>query len=195
MDTLAIDHDNELDDPGRSYLPGRPRRRLLNELTVPLLALLLAAIGFLVGIEVEKDNGSTGSTSVAGSSFSAAGVSGRARAGASRFPRSGFPGGSGPTAAGFGGARGGGTTGTVSSVTGRKIALKTTSGNTIEVTLSSATKLKKELSVTRNAIHPGDSITVEGLSGKGGSINASSISDSGSSARSSSSASNSARTS
>jgi hypothetical protein len=187
MDTLAIDHDNGLDEPSGSYLPGRPRRRLLNKLTVPLLALLLAAIGFLAGIEVQKGQGSTGSTSVAGTSFPTAGVAARGRAGAPGATRGKFPSGLVPGASGFGAASGGATTGTVSSVSGRTIDVKTTSGNTIEVTLNSATKLKKELSVTRNAIHPGDSITVQGLSGKGGSIRASSISDSGSSSSSSTS--------
>ena len=190
MDTLVIDHDNEFDDSSGGYLPGRPRRRLLNRVTVPLLGLLLAAAGFLVGIEVEKGHGSPGTTSAArGSLRSGAsgfpgfggGSASRTAGGSSTARRSGFPGRSGFSPGGFGATSGGATIGTVSSVSGKTIDVKTVSGNTIKVTLTSATKLKKQLSVSRNSIHPGDSITVEGISGKGGAITASSISDSGSS--------------
>jgi len=197
MDTLTSDREPELDFTA-DQLPGRPRRRFLTKLTVPLLGLLLAAAGFLAGIEVEKGrtaSGSTGglATSAASRGFAArfAGASGGSHAGSGRFPgasgsgsRSGFSHGGGFPAGGFGGfggagGAGGGTTGTISSISGKSIVLKTTSGNSITVTLTSATTLKKDLRVGRNSIRPGDTITVEGITGKAGSIKASSVSDSG----------------
>jgi hypothetical protein len=192
MNTLTAQPEDELDDSPDTQLPGRPRRKLLNRTTAPLLVLLIAAAGFLVGIEVEKGHdGGTAATAAIGASgsrpggFSAAGfgAGGGAPGGSgaktastgasSRF--SGAPGG------GFGGAAsaGGATTGTISSISGKTIYLKTTSGDTIKVDLTSATSLKKNLKVTRNSVRPGDAITVEGITGSGGSIKASSISDSG----------------
>jgi hypothetical protein len=163
MNPLTIDDAPDLhdDDAVGERLPGRPRRRLLNRITGPLLTLLFAAAGFLVGIEVEKGHG-------AGASAGSAKPSG-----------SGFGSFSGGAPGGAGGFGGGGTTGTISSVSGRTIYLKTTSGDTIEVQLTSATTLKKDLGVKRAAIRPGDSITVDGITGSGGSIKASSVSDSG----------------
>ena len=92
---------------------------------------------------------------------------------------SGFPGG----AAGFpGGAPGGNASiGTISSVNGGTIYLSDASGNTVKVTLSSATKITKSLSVSKRSLHPGDSIVVRGLKNNKGTVSATSISDSGTS--------------
>lgn len=192
MNTFVAEPQDALDDPTGDQLPGRPRNRILNRVTLPLLAVLVAAAGFLGGIEVEKGHGST-SASTASARFAGFGAtaSGSGRAGAARggfgarsgtgTRSGGLPGGAsagGAPTGGFGGA-GGGTTGTISSVSGRTIYLKETSGTTIKVTLTSATSLKKDLAVSRNLVRPGDEITVEGITGSGGSIKASSISDSG----------------
>jgi hypothetical protein len=186
MNTLT-QPEQELEDLTQDQLPGRPRRRLLTALTVPLLGLLLAAGGFLAGIEVEKGHGSGSATgglasSAGGARGSVSGFPGAAGVGArsGRLPG----GGSGFPAGGFGGAGAGGTTGTISSISGRTIVLKTTSGSSITVTLTSATSLKKQQRVGHNAIRPGDTITVAGIAGKGGSIKASSISDVGASSSS-----------
>jgi hypothetical protein len=174
MNPLTIDDAPDLhdDDAVGERLPGRPRRRLLNRITGPLLTLLFAAAGFLVGIEVEKGHGAGASSTARPSLASAA-------AGSAKPSGSGFGSFSGGAPGGAGGFGGGGTTGTISSVSGRTIYLKTTSGDTIEVQLTSATTLKKDLGVKRAAIRPGDSITVDGITGSGGSIKASSVSDSG----------------
>ncbi|HEY3772892.1 MAG TPA: DUF5666 domain-containing protein [Solirubrobacteraceae bacterium] len=198
MNTTMTEPQPELDDFTQDQLPGRPRRKLMTKLTVPLLALLLVAAGFLGGIELEKSRGSGSSTT--GLASSSATSSLRARF-ASGFPGAGgsssstrrsgasaggFPGGGAGFPGGFAGA-GGGTTGTISSISGDSVVLKTTSGNSIKVTLTSATTLKKDLHVKRNAIRPGDTITVTGITAKNGSMKASSISDSGASTSSSSS--------
>jgi hypothetical protein len=213
MNTLTAgperDHDQDGDDDlPREQLPGRPRRRLLTKLTVPLLGLVLIALGFLGGVEVQRHHGGSpagaglvalGSTSGSGLSANfAGGSSGRPsfNPGASRAAgaRSSSGGGSGGPPSGFAGGpggAGGGTTGTVSSISRRTIDLKTTSGNTIQVTVTRATSLKKEEGVTRNAIRPGDTITVDGITGARGSIRASSVSDTGSSSSSGSASSSS----
>jgi hypothetical protein len=195
MNTLTAEPQPELEDFASDQLPGRPRRRLLTTLTVPLLGLLLAAGGFLVGIEVEKSHGSgsasSGLPSAARSFASRFGGATGGSSGRTGARSGGFPGGgAGFPAGGFGGA-GGGTSGTISSISGDKLVLKTTSGNSVTVSLTSATTLKKDLRVRRNSIRPGDTVTVQGITSKGGSIKASSISDSGASSSSSSSSSSS----
>jgi hypothetical protein len=69
--------------------------------------------------------------------------------------------------------------GTVSSVKGKTIYVTDTSGNTIKVNLSPATKISKAESVSRHAIRPGDTVIVSGVSGSGGATNAATITDSG----------------
>ena len=65
MNTFAYQEpdDREMEQP----LPGRPRRRLQNRGTASLMALLLGAVGFLVGIKVEKTHQSESSTSAVSS--------------------------------------------------------------------------------------------------------------------------------
>jgi hypothetical protein len=157
-------------------LPGRSRVRLFNRTAAMLLALLLGAIGFYVGVRVEKSQ-LAGSTST---SLSAAGaLAGRAGApGAvagtgtpSRFAGGGF-------ASRFAG--GGASFGTVSSIDGNTIYVtQPTSGNVVKVKLSSVTKITKNLGVRRSAIRPGDTVVVQGATGTGGTITATSLSDSG----------------
>jgi hypothetical protein len=205
MDTLVYEYpdDNDVDQP----LPGRPRRKLLNRGTASLTALLLGAIGFLVGIRVEKSHQSGSSTSAvsstAGTATGAASPTGArtsshagsARAGATGTRRPGASSSRGLPAAGATGATGGGDAGTVSSISGKTVYLKTTSGAVIKVRLTSATKLTKQLTVTRNSLRPGDTIAVTGVSGTGGSIKAATITDSGTSSSSSSSAASSSSSS
>src|SRR6202012_715869 len=80
-----------------------------------------------------------------------------------------------------GGVPGGGSAGPVASVDGRTLVLKETSGNTVTVKLTSATKVTKSKSVGRGQIRPGDSIEVSGITGKRGAISAASVTDSGAS--------------
>ena len=54
-----------------------------------------------------------------------------------------------------------------------------TSGNTVKVTLSSATKITKSLPVGRQSVHPGDSVVIQGAKAANGTLHATSVSDSG----------------
>jgi hypothetical protein len=164
MNTFAYDGPNDASadhDAAQQQLPGRPRRRLLTKGSATLLCLLLGGVGFLVGIDVERGQKSTSSSAAAPSS---AGAPGRSAA-----PR-GAAGGTGSA---------GGTAGTVSSVSGTKVDLKSASGDTVKVRLSSATKLSKNLTVSRGSLRPGDTIVVTGVSGSDGTIKAATITDSG----------------
>ncbi len=53
------------------------------------------------------------------------------------------------------------------------------SGNTIKVQLSSATKVSKTQSAPRSAIRPGDTVVIQGVTGSGGTVSAASVTDSG----------------
>jgi len=55
------------------------------------------------------------------------------------------------------------------------------SGNTVKVTLSSATKLTKTVTVGKARVRPGDTVVVQGLKNKSGTLAATSLSDSGAS--------------
>jgi hypothetical protein len=161
-------------------LPGRPRRRFLNWGSAVLLALAVGGIGFYVGVRVEK--GQVSGSSSGASPF--AGAGGAARSGAAAR----LAGAAGAGAAGgrgaFAGAFGGGNSsfGTVSSVNGKTIYVtQIGTGNVVKVTLSSATKITKNLGVGKSAIRPGDTVVVSGVKGSGGKIAATSVSDTGAS--------------
>ena len=140
-------------------LPPRPRRRLFTPLTGSLLAVLLAACGFAAGVLVEKGQAGNGTPAASGpfgarggGGFGARNLGGRAAAA-----------GGGPFA---GGPGGGGTMGQVSSVRGRTLYVQDTQGNTIKVTLPAGATVSRTTSNSVRAIHPGDSVVVQGASAK-----------------------------
>ena len=53
------------------------------------------------------------------------------------------------------------------------------SGNTVKVTVSSATKITKSQSASKSSLHPGDAVVIQGATGKNGTVAAASVSDSG----------------
>jgi hypothetical protein len=150
--------------------PGRPRRRFSGKGSAILLAVLLGAVGFYAGVRVEKGQMTTASTGTGTRSLASIFGGAAARGGAaSRFP-------------GAGGAGGGGSVGTVSAINGRTVYVKSVSGNTIKVSLTSATKITKSEPAARSAIRPGDSVVIRGASNANGTLSAASVSDSGASA-------------
>jgi hypothetical protein len=152
-------------------LPGRPRRQFFNRYSAALLALITCAIGFLVGIRVEKSQVSSSTGTARGFTLPAA----LAGSGAGSSARG--------TSSAAGGAFGGANAsiGTISSVNGNTIYITDTSGNTVKVTLSSATKITKSLGVSKHSLRPGDSVVIRGLKNSSGKVSATSISDSGAS--------------
>jgi len=185
MPELTTSHGGELDEdwyPELEELPQRPRRKLITPTTVALAVVLFAACGFIGGVLVQKGQASgtpaTGGASGVASRFAAAAAGASGASGTAGFA-SRFGG-------LFGGA-GGGASGTVSSISGSTLYVTETSGNTVAVVTTPESKITKSESVKSSAIHPGDSIVVEGITGSSGTITASSVTDSGNSGTSSSS--------
>jgi hypothetical protein len=168
------EHDWETTDQEASMTPGRPRRRFLHRRSAALAAVITCAAGFYAGIRVEK--GQLASTASAATT-SATGATAGARTGAA----AGGTGAAGGFAGRFGGVGGGGNAslGTIASVNGKTIYLTDTTGNTVKVTLSSSTKLTKNLGVSNSALHPGDSVVIQGVKNSSGTLVATSVSDSG----------------
>ncbi len=185
-------------------LPNRRRRQLFNKWSALLFALILGGAGFYAGVRVEKGQLSTSSPAGFASSLAsrfgragtgttgATGATGRSgtgttgssgapstSGGAGRFGAGGF--------SGLGGLAGGSATvGSVSSVDGNTIYVTDTSGNTVKVTLSSATKITKSQAVSKAKVYPGDSVVISGVKGSNGSISATNLTDSGASSTGSS---------
>jgi hypothetical protein len=169
------DGEDEWLEESEELLPRRPRRRLIgaggNPLALALVGVLLAACGFIGGVLIEK--GETSSSSSAGSA--AAGLASRFRAlrgaaGAGTAAASSSAASS--AAAGFTRP----TAGTVAYLAGKTLYVTNSEGNTIKVTTSAATSVTKTVRASVKSIHPGETVTITGETGAGGSVSAESIS-------------------
>jgi hypothetical protein len=164
-------HEHEYEDDGFSEsLPVRSKRPFLTKWSAGLMALTLAAIGFWVGVDVEKGKTTTGGTSALASAALGTG----SKTGRPTGSATGGPG-------GFSGAAPGGTSGTVSSVDGDTIYLKDSAGNTVKVKLASGTTITKSEKVANRKVYPGDEVVVAGKTASDGNVSATSVTDSGSS--------------
>ena len=193
------DWDSYEDEQGAA-LPGRPRRKLLTWWSAGLFALILCAVGFYAGVRIEKNQLASSSSATGLSAFTGAGTGSGARAGAgsgaagragagsgaSAGSGAGARAGAGGGGAGFrglfggaGGAGGNATLGTVSNMSGDSLYVTETSGNTVKVTLSSATKVTKNVSVGKDAVRPGDTVVVAGAKNSDGTVSATTLSDTG----------------
>jgi hypothetical protein len=175
MSAIPYDSQPQDSDAGQQgfAMPGRPRRRFFNRKSAALAAAVTCAAGFYGGVRVEKSQLS-GAASAALPSAAPSGASSQGSAGAGAGARAGF----------LGAGRGGGnaTIGAVSSVNGNTIYLTDTSGNTVKVTLSSATKVTKSVGVSKASVRPGDTVVIQGLKSSNGTVTATSVSDSGATA-------------
>lgn len=214
MSTISYDQaerDWDPDEPAQP-LPRRPRRQFFNRKSAALVALITCAAGFYAGVRVEKGQvsgssstlrlpGATGAagaarTGASGAAGAGSGAAGAAGSGATAAGSSARTAGAGARSGGFGGFAGGAgggfaggnaAVGTVASVNGQTLVLTETSGNTVNVRLSSSTKISKNQSVSRHAIRPGDTIIVQGAANAKGTTVAASVTDSGASSTGSSS--------
>jgi hypothetical protein len=177
-------HEQEWDTAEREpfVAPGRPRRRFFNRRSAALAAAITCAAGFYAGVRVEKSQlastASAATTSATGAGARTGAAAGRSTA-TGAGAGGGFPGGGRFGAGGAGGGGGNASFGTVSNVSGNTIYLTDATGNTVKVTLSSATKLTKSLGVSKSALHPGDSVVIQGVKDSSGTLVATSVSDSG----------------
>jgi hypothetical protein len=190
-------------------LPGRPRRQWFNRKSAALFAVVLGAIGFYAGVRVEKNQlsnsnstagafagtggaaarlagagatgraGAGGATGAAGTGAAGTGTAGTGAAARTGSGASGLRGLFGGGAGGFAGAGGAGTFGTVSSISGNSLYITEATGNTVKVTLSSATKVTKNVAVGKKAVRPGDTVVVAGAKNSNGTVAATTVSDTG----------------
>jgi hypothetical protein len=183
MNAITYDsHEQRWDgyeEPEEEARSGRPRRRLFNRKTAALAALITGALGFYAGVRIEKGQLSGSTTASAGGSAAstAAGGGAPAAAGGGSAPGRG-------TGSRTGAARSGGgsaSVGSVSSVRGKTLYLSDASGNTVKVTLSSATKISKSVTVASRSVRPGDTVVIQGLRNSRGTLIATSVTDSGAS--------------
>jgi hypothetical protein len=153
------------DDMEPAFRP-RPRKRA-HALTFILAALVVAAAGYVVGVQVQKHddkNSSSSASSVAQRFRNAASASGAATGGS-----------------GTGGSRGGGafgnrTGGTVKLVDGNNVYITDVNGNTVKIATNAGTQMSKSVAATIKDVAPGATITVTGTQNADGSITATSLS-------------------
>jgi hypothetical protein len=178
--------DSESDDePGRrgrwdedddEPIAPRPRGRLLRPLPLALIALTIAAAGFLGGVLAQK--GTEGSSGAAGPgggelpSFAAATAEGGAEAGGAEGA-SGGEAGAPEGVASFGGSSAA-ASGTVTSVEGHTIYVKESDGTVVAVKSGDGSTVTRDSNVSAKKVHPGDTVVVEG-SKHGSTVTASSI--------------------
>lgn len=167
-DTIDQELDEERDAAGdeeewealdRGELPPRPRNRFLRPLPIGLLAVLVAALGFLGGVEVQKGSGEGASAS---SPFGGGGLA--ALQGAPFAAASG---------AGAGG-QGESVTGTVTGVNGKTIYVKDSEGTVHAVRAAAGATVTRTAKAEAKGIHPGDGVVVEGTQ-NGSKVTATSI--------------------
>lgn len=156
------------DDPAGEWeaLPPRPRNRLLAPLPLALIAVLIAASGFLGGVLVQKGSEGGSASGLPGglpSFLNKGGGEGSGSEGSGGLP-AGFPGGNSSAA----------VSGTVSSVSGRTIYVKDSEGSTVAVRVEDGSKVSRDSNVGVKKIHPGDSVVVQGAK-HGSTVKASSI--------------------
>jgi hypothetical protein len=175
----ALDDEYEDDGFGET-LPVRPKRPFLTKWSAALMALVLGAVGFFVGVRVEKDKipSASGAASALAGAVSGTGKGATSRTGAAGSFASRLAAGAGG-AGGFGGAAANDTVGSVASVNGKTIYVTETSGDTVKVKLSGQTAITKSESVSSKKVFPGDEVVIAGAKGSGGTVTATSLTDSG----------------
>jgi hypothetical protein len=177
-DDRLLDLDDDVDAyeddwepaPEERALPPRRRRRLVTPASAALAAVLIGALGFIGGVEVQKgqaDSGGGAGASGAGAARAAAGGGGAGGGSAGGAPRGGF--------AGPGGAQGNATIGSVTNKHGSTLYVKDSDGNTIRVKTTSHSKINRTATASVGAIHPGDSVVVQGTKSSSGTVTATQI--------------------
>jgi hypothetical protein len=161
-------------------------KRWWNRGTVVLAGLVLLAGGFVGGVQVQKNWGSTQSR---GSGFPAGGFAagaanggagryggGTGRGGAGAYGGGAFqPGGGASPQGGTATAASSGTTGTVKLVDGSTIYVQTPDGNLVTVNTNGKTTVSAASTSTLKSVKAGQKVTVQGATGSDGSVTATSV--------------------
>jgi hypothetical protein len=133
-------------------LPRRERRRLVTPVGIVAGVVAIAALGFFGGVQVQKSRGSSTPTAARG-----------------------FPGARTGATAGAGQQQTGATVGQVSSVDGKTLYVDDSTGNTLRIRLGKGGKVTRTAVSGVSAIHPGDTVIVQGETASSGTVVASSI--------------------
>ncbi len=144
------DSDPARDDDDDGALSPRAKRRPVTPLTGGLAAVLVAAGGFIAGVQVQKGQQDTGSGTGAG--LRAAGVAG---------------------ARGGGAAAGGAdapTFGTVSSKKGATLYVRSADGTTVAVKTNAQSKVTRNAAASARGIYPGDTVVVQATKDESGDL-------------------------
>jgi hypothetical protein len=151
------------EDAPVDQLPRRPRRKLVTRGTAGLAAVIIGAAGFIGGVEMQKGSAtaSTGAGAGAGTGARPAGFAG------------GPPGAAGGQSTG---ASGSVTTGQVKSKDGSTLYVTDANGNTVKVTTTSNSKISRDASAGASAIHPGDTVVIQGTTAASGTVKATNVS-------------------
>jgi hypothetical protein len=165
-DHVDVYEDDWEPEPEERALPPRRRRRLVTPASCALAAVLIGALGFIGGVEVQKGQASSAGAARAG----------LAGAGAGGAARGGF--------AGPGAGQGNATIGSVANKRGSTLYVKDSDGNTIRVKTTSHSKINRTATASVGAIHPGDSVVIQGTKSSSETITATQINATSSSAAS-----------
>jgi hypothetical protein len=164
-DAVAPDQDAWTPEDDAPPAPARARRRLVTPWTLGLAALLLVTAGFIGGVQVQKgqaDDGAsggagTGATASAGSA-ARAGFAGRAVAGGDGGQSQDTP-----------------TFGSVANKHGGTLYVQDADGTTVRVRTNAQSKVTRTTATSAGAIHPGDTVVVQGTKDAKGDIVATQI--------------------
>ncbi len=152
--------------------PRRPRRRLLTPVPVALFGVILMGLGFIAGVHIEKDSGSSASAGAGGSAgFPSRSAASGSAAGTSASSRTGSASGGPPGAS----SASQGTSGTLAFVSGSTLYVTKSAGNTVKVLTSSGTTVTKTVKVKAGAIRPGEELTITGATSSTGAVTAAAI--------------------
>jgi hypothetical protein len=162
-DEAPLDDDRWYDDD-HEQMPPRPRRRLLAPVPLALLGVLLLAGGFIGGVLVQKGAGASSSAGLP--------------SGLPANVRAALGGGAGGAAAGGASGQTGGstTTGQVASVHGSVLYVTGSDGTTIKVTVPKSATVSRNAKSSAAAIHPGDTVVVQGSANASGAVTAGTVS-------------------
>jgi hypothetical protein len=157
-------------------MPTRPRRRPFGPFTAVLCALVLAAGAFGGGVLIEKRHVPA---ATAAASFTRAATSAAATSGTGTRTATTAGATSGQGSGGAVGAGSGATSGTVTLVDGANVYVTEAGGTVVKVTTSPQSQITVTSQTTTANIKPGDTVTVIGSAGTNGTINATSVRDTG----------------
>ncbi|MFA4928792.1 MAG: hypothetical protein WC558_09765 [Patulibacter sp.] len=154
--------------------PPRARRRSLPPVAIGLLSVVIAGLGFIGGVQVQKRSGDDAAGGLpAGMAAMAPGGGGGTAPGAAA-PEGAAPGGGAPPG-GVGGASSSATTGEVANVKGSRVYVTTADGSTTEVSVGSTASVQRLASSSVDEIRPGDTVVVTGTTRSDGRVKATAL--------------------